>query len=94
MSTRSVLSPVSDLFGTTNGSKRTNCSGVFSSAFPRMCPIARGARPHAPAFVLVDVHADVQRLRAAEQDQRRRRRSRRGELARAHLHLQHLGVDG
>src|SRR5260370_818535 len=40
VSTRSVLSPVRDRLGTTNGSKRTNESGVFSSALPRTRPTA------------------------------------------------------
>ena len=93
VSTRSVLSPVSDLLGITNGSKRTNRSGVFRSAFPRTWPVACRARPHPPPLVLVDVHADVQRLGSAEQDQGRRRRRRRGELPHAQLDLQHLGVD-
>src|SRR5215831_9755404 len=35
VSTRSVLSPVSDFLGTTNGSKRTKVSGVFRLALPR-----------------------------------------------------------
>ena len=40
MSTRSVLSPVRDFFGTTKGSKRTNESGVLSSEFPRTRAVA------------------------------------------------------
>ena len=40
VSVRSVLWPVSDTFGTTYGSKRSNCSGVFRSGLPRTNAIA------------------------------------------------------
>ena len=60
VSTRSVLSPVSDFLGMTYGSTRTKCSGNSRDGSPRSFADRRQPRPEAVDVVLVDVHADVQ----------------------------------
>src|SRR5882672_1963098 len=52
--------------------------------------VAHGVRAlaYAPRLVLVDVDANMERLRSAQQNQRIRRRSGRRELTHPHLHLQ------
>ena len=91
MSTRSVLSPVSERLGTTNGSKRTNCSGVVSVRVAAHVPDCR-RRPPAPASPRARRR---RRARGAASSARAAREGaaspgRGSELPGAHLHLQHL----